>query len=115
MATSQAINLNENNDENVNVAITTNVPSVGTILNLTGLTVEAYLKQSATTADSDGTTWKGSTVSGEVTITDAVNGLVSVAIPASVVQDTKKWYRVDVLSSGKRKTAVYGAVTVVDM
>lgn len=115
MASSVAITLNENNDENVNFAITTNVPTVGTVLNLSGLTVEVYLKPSATTVDTDGAVWKGSTATGEVTITDAPNGLCTVSIPAATVQDTKRWYRCDVISSGKRKTAVYGNVTVVDM
>jgi hypothetical protein len=115
MASNQPLALNENNDENVNVTITTNNPSAGTPLNLTGLTVEGYLKVSASTADSDAATWKGSTTTGEVTITDAVNGKVSIAIPASAIGTTKGWWRCDVISSGKRKTAAYGAVTVTDL
>ncbi len=115
MASSIALTLNESNDENVNFVITTNIPSLGTTLDISTFTVEVFLKQSATTADSDGTTWKGSTATGEVTITDGPNGKCTVAIPGTVVQDTKHWYRCDVVNSGKRKTAVYGALTVVDM
>lgn len=115
MANNVAITLNENNDEDVDVAITTNVPVTGTVLNLTGMTLEAYLKTSARTSDTDVTTWKGSTVTGEITVTDATNGLASIAIPASAVQITKGWWRCDVLNGGLRKSAVSGAVTVVDM
>lgn len=115
MATSQAISLNENNDEVVNVVITTNSPTDGTILDLTGKTVEAYLKMSAATADGDGATWMGSTATTGVTITDGPAGKASVAIPAASVTTAMKWWRVDVLSAGKRKTAVYGVVTVTDL
>jgi hypothetical protein len=109
------ITLNEANDENLKVAVTTNVPAGGTVLNITGMTVEAFLKVSPATQDSDPSTWKGSTATSEVTITDAVNGKATVAIPASAIGTTKGWYRVDVISAGKRKTAAYGVVTVVDL
>lgn len=115
MATNQAISLNENNDENVNVIATTNVPTAGTALDLTGKTVEAYLKPSKATADGDGAVWKGSTATTGVTVTDAPNGHLTVNIPAASVTTTQTWWRVDVLSGGLRKTVIYGAVTVVDL
>lgn len=115
MATSQAISLNENNDENVKVTITTNVPTDGTALDLTGKTVEAYLKPSKATADSDPAVWKGSTATSGVTVTDAANGKATVSIPAASITTTQAWWRVDVLSGGLRKTAIYGTVTVVDL
>lgn len=107
--------LNENNDENLNATLTTNQPTDGTVLNLTGLTVEAFLKPSAATADGDGTVWKGSTVTGEVVITNAAGGQIEIEIPASAVTTTKGWLRVDVLDAGLRKTAAYGSVTVTDL
>lgn len=115
VATSQNITLNENNDEDVSVSITTNIPAQGTTLNITGMTVEAYLKLSAATADTDASTWKGSTATSGVVMTDAFNGLVTVSIPASSVLLSMKWWRVDVISGGKRKTAVYGTVSVNDL
>lgn len=114
MATNQAISLNENNDENVNVVATTNVPTAGTVLDLTGKTVEAFLKPSKATADADGAVWKGTIGSG-VTVTDAAAGHLTVNIPAASVTTTQTWWRVDVLSGGLRKTVIYGAVTVVDL
>ena len=107
--------LNENNDENVKVTITTNVPTEGTALDLTGKTVEAFLKPTKGTADNDAAVWKGSTATTGVTITDAANGKATVSIPAANVTTTQTWWRVDVISGGLRKTAVYGVVTVVDL
>jgi len=115
MATNQAISLNEKNDENVKVTITTNVPTDGTILDITGKTIEAFLKPSKATDDADGAVWKGSTATTGVTITDAPNGKCTVSIPAASVLTTMGWWRVDVLSGGLRKTAIYGTVTVVDL
>lgn len=115
MATKQDISLNENNDENIKVTATTNVPTDGTTLDLTGKTVEAFLKPSKSTSDGDSSVWKGSTATTGVTVTDAVNGKLTVSIPAANITTTQGWWRVDVLSGGLRKTAIYGVVTVVDL
>lgn len=115
MATSQAITLNENNDENVKVIVTTNVPTDGTVLDISAKTVEAYLKPNKATADTDPAVWKGSTATTGVTITDGPNGKCTVSVPAASVLTTMGWWRVDVLSGALRKTAVYGTVTVVDL
>lgn len=116
MAQQQDIILNENNDENVNVTITTNNPVAGTALNLAGMSLEAYLKPSKTTSDTDASVWKGTSVGGQITVTDTANGKVTISIPASAVTLTHQWWRLDVLSSGGlRKTAVYGVVTVNDL
>lgn len=118
MANSAPITLNENNDEDILVAVTTNQPVAGTKLDLTGVTVEAFLKTSAATADDDPTTWQGTTdgESPAIVVTDAVNGALTVSVPASAVTTAKHWWRVDVIDSdSKRKTAVFGAVTVTDL
>lgn len=116
MAQKLAITLNENNDENVNCSITTNQPSAGTVLDLTGMTVEAYLKSSKSTLDTDASVWKGSTATSGVSINSAAAGTIIVSIPATAIDTSKGWWRVDVISaSGKRKTALYGAVTVNDL
>jgi hypothetical protein len=108
------LTLNESNDEDIEVTLTTNKPAPGTALDLTGKTLEAYLKPSAATADADGSVWKG-TSAAEITITDAVGGKATIAAPGSAVQTTKKWWRIDVLNAGKRKTALYGDVAVTDL
>ncbi|SEF34398.1 hypothetical protein SAMN05421837_107369 [Amycolatopsis pretoriensis] len=115
MATQQAITLNESNDENVKLIITTNVPTAGTALDLTGMSLEAFVKPTRATADSDGAVWKGTTTGGQVVITDAANGKATVSIPGSALTTTQTWWRVDVLSGGLRKTAIYGALTVTDL
>jgi hypothetical protein len=115
VASSIPLALNENNDENVKVVATTNVPTLGTTLDITGFTIEAFLKLTAATADADASTWKGSTATSEVTITDAPNGKFTVAIPAASLTTDKKWWRADAVSGGKRKTIAYGVVTVTDL
>lgn len=114
MANKQDITLNENNDEVIRVVITTNVPTAGTTLDITGMSLEAYLKPTASTSDTDPAVWKGVS-GGQITVTDAPNGKASIAVPASAVVLTQGWYRCDVLSGGLRKTAVYGAVSVVNL
>lgn len=115
MANKVDITLNEKNDENVRAVATTNDPTPGTVLNIAGMTVEAYLKVDRTTSDLDASTWVGSTATTGVTITDGPNGKVTVSIPGSAIDTTKGWYRIDTISGGKRKTAVYGVVTVIDL
>lgn len=115
MATNAPLNLNENNDEVVRVTITTNQPSAGTPLDVTGMTFEAFLKPNAATADNAAGAWKGTSTGGDITITDAPNGKVAIAIPATSVTTTQGWWRLDVLNAGQRKTAAYGALTVTDL
>lgn len=115
MATQQALTLYESNDETILVTITTNVPSPGTPLDLTGVVVEAFVKVAAATADSDPGVWTGSTATGEVVITDAAAGEVEVNVPGSAITTTKGWWRCDTVAAGKRKTASYGPLTIVDL
>src|ERR1700743_106706 len=115
MATQQALTLNENNDEDVAITITTNTPTANTPEDLTGDSLEVYLKLSPQTADTDPSSWKGSTGTGEIVVTAVVNGKATVSLPAASVTTSVKWWRVDVVDGdGLRKTAVYGAVTVID-
>lgn len=115
MANQMDLTLNENNDENVKVTITTNDPTDGTAVDLTGKTVEAFVKPSKSTADADGSVWKGSTATSGVTVTDAAAGKATISIPASALTTTQTWWRCDVVSGGLRKTAVYGVLTVTDL
>jgi hypothetical protein len=82
---------------------------------LTGLSLEAFVKPTRATADSDGAVWKGTTTGGQITITDAAAGKATISIPGSALTTTQTWWRCDVLSGGLRKTAVYGVLTVVDL
>jgi hypothetical protein len=112
------LELFENDDTEVNVPdLTTNKPTDGTPLNLTGMTVEVTLKVSASTPDGDAGSWQATSVSdpGAVLITDAANGKVQITFPHAKVTTAMGWWRLTIINgSGLRKTAVYGPVTVVD-
>lgn len=109
MPSEVALTLYENNDEKLNLTITSNV--VG--FSLVGKDIEVFVKASRTTADDDAGVWVGTVDDGDVVISDADEAYVM--IPAASVTTTKAWYRVDILSAGLRKTAVYGVLTVVDL
>lgn len=109
MPSEVALTLYENNDEKLNLTITSNV--VG--FSLVGKDMEAFVKASAATPDNDDGVWVGTTDDGDIVIEDEDNAYVM--IPASAVTTTKTFYRVDVLSGGLRKTAVYGTLRVVDL
>lgn len=115
MAEKRDLTLNENNDEEILATLTTNQPTAGTALNLTGKTLEAFLKVSASTSDTDGATWKGTSAGGQVTVTNAANGEVTISVPASAITTSMAWWRLDVLSGALRKTALYGTVTVTNL
>lgn len=115
MAEKRDLTLNENNDEEILAVLTTNQPAPDTALDLTGKTLEAFLKVSAATSDADGSTWKGTSGGGEVDVTDAAGGEVSINVPASAITTSMGWWRLDVLDGALRKTALYGDVTVTDL
>src|SRR5260370_5699238 len=107
------ITLAEFNDETLALTIT----SGGNPYNITGLTLEMYLKQSAGELDTDPNVVKLSTVTGEITITNGAGGLASVAIASANLAASKTygWYRVDIINAGKRNTALFGKVGVTQL
>ena len=109
MPSEVALTLYENNDEKLNLTISSNV--VG--FSLVGKDLEAFVKASASTPDDDAGVWMGTSDDGDIVIEDEDNAYV--LIPAAALTTTKGWYRVDVLAGGLRKTAVYGTLTVVDL
>ena len=57
-----------------------------------------------------------STGSGEVTVTDAEAGEVEIAIGREYLAEAgTRWWRLDVVRPGSRRTAVYGELYVVDV
>lgn len=110
MPSNVPLELFENNDEKLNFTITSNV--VG--FSLLGIDeFEVYVKASAATPDNDAGVWKGTVATGEVVIEGADSAYV--IVDAAGLTTTKTWYRADIISGGLRKTAVYGALTVVDL
>lgn len=66
-----------------------------------GIDVEMYIKPRGNVRDTDPRTTLLSTTTGEVTVTDAVNGVCEVAVPASVTRRVDVLYfRVDVVGAG---------------
>jgi hypothetical protein len=76
-----------------------------------------YLKVKQGDADGAATTTKLSTTTGEITVTNATQGLATVAIPNSDLQAPSfTFYRVDVVGSGsKQNTAIYGKVSTTSL
>jgi hypothetical protein len=107
-----SIQLAENNDETVDFALT----SGGSALNLTGATVNMYLKTAAGTPDGSALVLSSAGGSPAITVTNAAGGLIAVAIPhADLAAETYTFYRVDVVFSGLQNTCVYGPVTWVTL
>lgn len=110
-----ALTLRERNDETIFVTITQN-PG-GAPYSLVGHNVECWIKSSAQAADTDPDSFVMSTVTGEVTITDAAAGTAQIEVPsANLPAPGIRFVRIDVLSAaGKRKTAAYGQMNIIDL
>lgn len=111
MATYLELNLNQWNDEDVQLTLT----QAGAALDLaTASALEFYLKPHRTTADADLAVTK-LTVGSGIAITDASAGTCIASIPASALAAAGlKWWRIDAIITGKRKTALFGLVHVAD-
>jgi hypothetical protein len=111
--TMQNINLNfaEFNDITLTGTITNN----GSALNLTGYTVNMYLKPTAGVVDTDGRVIKLSSGGGSpaITITSPTSGAISVFIANADLQDeTHTFYRIDAVDASSHiNTAMYGNIT----
>ena len=83
----------------------------GLAQNLTGATIETYVKPTASTADADGSVVKLSTATGEIVVVSAAAGTATITFPATLGAGTK-WWRTDVIISGQRKTCVFGSLYI---
>jgi len=85
----------------------------GVPLNITGYTLKAYLKASATTPDALASVFLSGT---GLTVTSASTGEFTWAIPAadvSIAAPGALWYRVDVIDTASHvATAMLGALTL---
>lgn len=88
----------------------------GTVQNLTGLTVNVYLKPARETSDTDPSVIKLSTATGEIVLTTPTSGLCTVTVPTTALATAgRRWWRCDVVISGQPKTAAYGPLKVIDV
>lgn len=111
----QNLSLAEFNDETIDLTITAN----GVAMNLTGYTVNVYLKTKAGVSDTDPSTLKLSSAGTNpaVVITSATTGAVQVSIPnADLASTGSTFWRCEVVdSTGKQNTVFYGAVAITQL
>lgn len=111
----QDIVLAEFNDETIAASITQG----GNPKDITGFTLEAYLKPARGTADTAPGVVKLSTATGEITITNASQGQANIVIAAADLlstNDTYTFWRLDCIDTGsKRNTAIFGVVTITQL
>jgi hypothetical protein len=78
-----------------------------------GTVIDFWIKPQSTTPDGDPSSVHLSTATGEVQITDAMNGIATVTIGhAHLAQSGLFWWRADAVVQGSRKTAGYGALQI---
>lgn len=117
MADQRPITLREGNDETLRMTITPDDPSE----DLTAVTaVEVYLKTSRCVSDSDPSTLLLSSTNPtqvQITTHTAAQIVALAHIPGTALTPPyERFWRADGLGSGgARRTAMYGAVTVVDL
>jgi hypothetical protein len=105
------LKLIEGNPETVREIVTDD--DTGLPLDLTGKTINFYIKPSADTVDTDPSVTKLSTATSGITVTDAAGGICTVAVPAQAAGTL--WRRLDVVTAGQPKTAVYGPLYVLNV
>lgn len=116
MAVRRPLTLHQNNDETLILTITPADPSD----DLTVVTeLQLFIKIDMCYADDDDTTLMlSSTVGTQIAIISiAADEIRAEAfIPASALAAAyDRWWRVDALAPGGRRTAMYGPVTIVDL
>lgn len=111
MATYLELELPQLNDPDVELTLT----SAGAPLDLsTASALELFLKPHRTTLDTDLTVTK-LTLGAGLTVTDSSGGVCVASIPAAALAVAGvRWWRLDAVISGKRRTAMYGPLKVAD-
>lgn len=104
----------EGNDPVVTLTVTRD----GEPVDLTGSTLNLYVKASASTADASALfTYSSGGGSPKITITDATGGIASIAFAkADLATPGTYWYKVNVtFSTGKVETVIAGTFKVVNV
>jgi hypothetical protein len=98
------------------VRLTITQEDTSEVQDLTGATVEVFVKPSAETDDEDAATTVLSTATGEVAIDPpATDGIAVVTVPAALtVTAGESWWRADCVIDDERRTAMYGPFIVRD-
>jgi hypothetical protein len=105
----------QRNDENVRLNITQD--DTGDPQDLTGVTVEVFIKPNAETADDDDAVTVLSTATSDIVVDPpGSDGIAILTVPAEVTATAgESWWRADCVVSGDRKTAMYGPFIVRDL
>ena len=111
MARVTPLTLDENNDETLDLTVTAD-----TLIDPDQASFELVIKASASADDADGTTL---TDADGITVTStepAKTIALTADIPASVLETPgTRFWRLDVIVSGKRGTAMYGPLRIRDL
>jgi hypothetical protein len=114
MTTTQRVIVQQNNDETLQATVQDHDSSPSdNVINITGMQLDFYIKSAPLTPDTDPGTVHLSTATGEITLTDPVNGSARIFVARAHLQNAGSlWYRLDVLSGGQLKTAGNGDLVV---
>jgi hypothetical protein len=113
MPTRRELVLLQRNNETVRLDITQD--DTGTPQDLTGVTVEVYVKPNAETDDTDDAVTLLSTPGDIVIDPPGTDGIAILTIPAEVTAAAgESWWRADCIVGTSRKTAMYGPFIVRD-
>lgn len=110
---SQPLEVYQSNDEVVDIQVFFE----GLPYDLTGKSMEMFLKPTKGTPDADLAVVKLTSVASEIIISGTPSDGTAVAhIPAvNLANVGTRWYRVDVIDAGKRRTALYGPLRIIDI
>lgn len=109
MSTKLKLKLREGNNESVILYATTN----GAPRNITGRTLEVYIKIDANQDDAESN--RLASDNGYIDITDGPGGVAELNVPGSVLTPDKTFWRFDVIDGNTRKTHVYGPLEVANI
>lgn len=107
MPSQGTLTLHEYNDEEIDIVLWEDVQKT-VPLDITGALVYFIYKTSSTQADDDA-------IIIPAEIINAVTGHCKVGIDNEQVSLTRRFFRIDVVAGGERKTAIYGPISIVDL
>lgn len=110
------VTLYESNDETMDIVVYEEPEFDGqplVVQDLTGATIEVYVKPTKETDDDDPGNLLLSTQTSGIVVTDAENGAATVTFPDNITPGTH-WWKVDVILNGQRKTACSGTFMIED-
>lgn len=113
VSTYQRLTLNQRNDEWLDLYVIDRQTSAP--YDLSDATIHVVIKPDAGTDDTDEKVVTLTTTAGDVVIEDAEDGHVTATVPGTALAEAgMRWWRLDVVRPGARRTAVYGDLHVVE-